>query len=295
MNGRHRLNLLLLLLSVNLFLRSASSSYSESEKKLVDPKSIVPTPIFYEHSTDDEEEEISEFNGMVGKKLFPGSPRQRGVAKPQSSIVSVIFPSPSSLNPIEELSRESSTLSHTPLISPPYDPIQSPASSQSSQCREDSIRSQTPSPSRSGINITDSPAQFQPVKEVDNEQNAPRTPKKHRKKRKSSPRNIQVPSPRIKHSTSPRTTHAKSPRPSSRLASPVPITSGHEGSSAKVLIADKVDPKSPNPNVNLREHLVLIQKALLVTAGATFVGIILYSIYYINMIRGIYAKERISE
>lgn len=48
-------------------------------------------------------------------------------------------------------------------------------------------------------------------------------------------------------------------------------------------------------NDALRENLIFIQRILLFTAAVTFIGILVYSVYYINLIRNVYAKERESE
>ena len=63
-------------------------------------------------------------------------------------------------------------------------------------------------------------------------------------------------------------------------------------------------PSTPTPtntktistaNDALRENLIFIQRILLFTAAVTFIGILVYSVYYINLIRNVYAKERESE
>ena len=56
---------------------------------------------------------------------------------------------------------------------------------------------------------------------------------------------------------------------------------------------DDESQKSSSDSESTRSMLIKLQKILLVVAGVTFLCILIYSIYYINLIRSIYSKERV--
>lgn len=52
-------------------------------------------------------------------------------------------------------------------------------------------------------------------------------------------------------------------------------------------------PPNGNSDEDLKSLLIQLQKVLLVLAGVTFVCILIYATYYVNMIKSIYAKDRV--
>ena len=159
------------------------------------------------------------------------------------------------------------------------------------------IRSQTPSPqSRSSVSYEqrlfvtssisgvadESPETTQPLVFDKAQFEAKRVnlneyyKKKSRKERQSKSSNKEG------RDRSPRSTDSQKPdQPESSLTkSPTPTN-------AKTI--------SATANDALRENLIFIQRILLFTAAVTFIGILVYSVYYINLIRNVYAKERESE
>lgn len=101
-----------------------------------------------------------------------------------------------------------------------------------------------------------------------------------------------------KHSRKPKKSKSKSPvtqepeeskphsNPSHR--NPLPSAFPRMGS-------DDDQPIHAKDQESLRQNLIQIQRAMLILAALTFIGIVIYSIYYINTIKDIYEKDLVPD
>lgn len=80
----------------------------------------------------------------------------------------------------------------------------------------------------------------------------------------------------------------------SKMPSPKPSTEDFN-SSANITNSSNSSntPTDGNSDEDLKSLLIQLQKVLLVLAGVTFVCILIYATYYVNMIKSIYAKDRV--
>lgn len=107
---------------------------------------------------------------------------------------------------------------------------------------------------------------------------------------RTSPRSNQNDEPdRITPSTS---TPASIPAPT-RTTTPTPVPSQPPFSDNCPVV--NIDPAPSSNESDQRELLLLLQYFLLFAAALTLVCILIYSIYYITLIRKIYSKERVTE
>lgn len=78
-----------------------------------------------------------------------------------------------------------------------------------------------------------------------------------------------------------------------KMPSPKPSTEDFNSSTNSTNVSNSSTPTDGNSDEDLKSLLIQLQKVLLVLAGVTFVCILIYATYYVNMIKSIYAKDRV--